>query len=104
MLDTIAQKGWGGSTHWAIHIGLIKKEGHWQWPNSGKILTDSSRWASGQPSGDGTCASLWFGRENNGRWNDAPCHQTAYQGKPVGAICEHDGGSFTQNEILICLN
>ena len=86
LVAAMTSQGWE-ETVVAVHIGLSKKGGTWQWDNSGKDLTsDIARWGTGSPSGDGSCAGIWGTPLTS--WNDYPCNYQKHGEKPFGAICE----------------
>ena len=59
------------SGHDSMWINLhTDATGKWKWSGSGEPLTaEQSRWAPGQPDGDGECVEMW----PDGSWNDRDC-------------------------------
>ena len=57
--------------HDSMWIGLHKDAGgQWKWSSTGQALSaEQSRWAPGQPDGDGACVEMW----PDGTWNDRDC-------------------------------
>ena len=84
-------------------IGLRKdgQSGQWRWLSNNSTSQTGLPWATGEPNGDGNCASMYKDyRRDYGKYNDLDCTEI----RRPGYICEFPVASCNQEGTSCTLN